>query len=312
VRLKNWPLTWFLFHFQHQHPINWETIFNRNAPLDVEIGFGTGELLIVLAEKNPNRNIIGIEKNTERICKTLLAIKKRQQLLSHFSFNNLRILEIDATLALKRLFIPYSINSVYSLFPCPWPKTAHEKHRLFSNKFLKLLNNRLKNNGMIKIITDFHPYSRWIKEQAKDCGFSIKSKITSAGYNTKFEQKWRQEGKKIFYEIRLIKTRHIEQPNMEKVMLRVYQIKEFDAQKFLLKNKTGEISVIFKEMIYDNNRQKALIRTVVSEPEVTQHFWIAIEKKKKYWHIYKAHGQNIFPTKGIALALEMVYNAAKK
>ncbi len=314
MKIRDWPLSWILFHFQHKHPINWKTIFNRDAPLDVEIGFGTGELLLALAEKNPDRNIVGIEKNTERICKTLLAIKKRQQLLPHLSLNNIRILEIDARLAFQRLFIPYSINNIYSLFPCPWPKTAHEKHRLFSNNFLKLLNNRLQNNGMVKIVTDSLPYSRWIKEQAKGCGFLIKSKITSAGYNTKFEQKWKQEGQKDFYEIELIKKEHIELrlPNMEKIMLRVYQIKEFNAHKLLLKNKTGKISVIFKEMIYDNNRDKAMIRTVVSEPELTQHFWIAVEKKRKYWHIYKAHGQNIFPTKGIALALEMVYNAAKE
>ncbi len=312
MKIKDWPLPPFLFHFQQHHPINWEKIFNRCAPIDVEIGFGTGEMLMQLAESYPDRNIIGIEKNIERICKTLLAIDNKKRQNKNSQMGNIRIIEIDATLAFQKLFNQQCIDNIYSLFPCPWPKTAHAKHRLFSNAFLKLINNRLKPQGRLKIITDFLPYQKWIIEQAKGCGFSINNRITHAGYNTKFEQKWRQAGQKEFFETELTKKRHIILAGQEKIMLRVYQIKQFKAENFHLYDKTGKISVIFKEIIFDKKRQKAVVRTIVAEDNATQHFWIAIEKKTKYWHIYKAEGQNIFPTPGIALALEMVYKAAKQ
>ena len=74
------------------------------------------------------------ENKCERIHKTLRKIE-----LAHIE--NVRLLRVDARLAMVRYFQPRSLERIHCLFPCPWPKKNQVKHRLFSRDFLKLLNN---------------------------------------------------------------------------------------------------------------------------------------------------------------------------
>src|SRR3989338_11217816 len=150
---------------QIQRPISWQEQFGRQAQLDVEVGFGLGEFLIRSARKNPQRDYVGIEQNWERICKALESIAKIKGTAGPRALSNIRILKVDARLAFERLFHPESIEKVYCLFPCPWPKKAHVRHRLFSADFLRLLNSRLKPRGEVKILTDFLAFVQWIEGQ---------------------------------------------------------------------------------------------------------------------------------------------------
>lgn len=292
-------------------PINWDEQFSRRAPIDVEIGFGLGEVLVRMAHKSSDRDFVGIEQHWERITKTLRTITMEQS-ADQDALRNIRILKVDARVVFERLFASKSIDSVYCLFPCPWPKKGHVKHRLFSNNFLKLLNNRLKKNGELKIVTDFYPYCEWILEQVKHTGFQVCTKFVSSQYDTKFERKWREEGQEDFFELHFQKKRHIHGHLKEDVALKNYYLDDFNAESFVLIDTKGDISVIFKDMIFDENKQKAMIYVLVAEEHLTQHFWITIVKKHKRWCVARAEGQNFFPTAGIAKALELVYEAAKK
>ena len=41
----------------------WQTLFNNNNPIYLEIGMGKGKFILENAKNNPNINYIGIEKN---------------------------------------------------------------------------------------------------------------------------------------------------------------------------------------------------------------------------------------------------------
>lgn len=296
----------------------WEEYGGRSSSLDVEIGFGFGEFLIRSALENPGRDYIGIEQNGERICQALKGIAKIKEAArltsggtrSREGLSNVRLLKAEARLALERLFHPESIDRVYCLFPCPWPKKAHRRHRLFSTDFLRLLNSRLKPQGTVIILTDFFPYVQWIEGQISGTGFCLTRETVRSCYETKFERKWRQKGQEEFSELMLTKERHCEVPLKEDVPLMSYEIRDFRPERFRLENQKGEVSVIFKDMIFDAIREKAMICLIVAEPIITQHFWIAVVRKGEGWCIRRAEGQNLLPTEGLAYALHLVYETA--
>lgn len=294
-----------------KNPIDWEEQFHRQEPIDVEIGFGMGEVLMRMAQQSPGRNFIGIEQHWERIYKTLKAIT-RCQFTDKGVMSNIRILKIDARVFFEHLLAPKSIDTVCCLFPCPWPKKGHVKYRLFANIFLKLVNNRLKKGGVLTVVTDFYPYREWILGQIKHAGFQIESRTVQSQYDTKFERKWREEGQKEFFELKFLKKKHIAVPLKKDVVLKNYTLSDFNAGQFQLNDEKGDISVIFKDMLFDKDKQKVMIRALVAEEYLTQHFWVTIMKGKKGWRVGRAEGQNFLPTPGIARALALVYEAAKK
>jgi len=292
-----------------KRPIHWDEQFNRCASIDVEIGFGMGEALMQMARQSSDRNFIGIEQHWERVTKTLRAITRAQNDDPN-TLKNIRVLKIDARVVFERLFAQKTIDSIYCLFPCPWPKKEHIKYRLFSNNFLRLLNSRLKKGGALKIVTDFYPYHEWILGQIDHTGFRIETKTVSSQYNTKFEKKWKEEGQERFFALDFFKKRHINVPHKKDAPLKSYVLNHFSVDRLQLKDEKGDITVIFKDFVFDKQQQKAMVHALVAEEHLTQHFWILIVKKQKKWHITKVEGQNFFPTPGIARALALVYEAA--
>ena len=109
-------------YYQLERPIDWDRQFRCRAPLEVEIGFGTGEMLIQKALDYLECNYIGIEQNWGRIYK---ALKKIRQIYESSDddqcLKNIKILDVDAFVAFERLFFEKSIDNIYSLYPCPWP-----------------------------------------------------------------------------------------------------------------------------------------------------------------------------------------------
>src|SRR5262245_39893566 len=54
-------------------PLDWNGSFGRHAPRVLEIGFGNGENLAALAQRNPERNYLGIEVHRPGVGRLLLA-----------------------------------------------------------------------------------------------------------------------------------------------------------------------------------------------------------------------------------------------
>ncbi len=289
---------------QSPRPLDLGSLFGRKAAVEVEIGFGAGDYLVKRALQEPHKNFIGVEV-------AWLSIRKALRKIALSAAHNIRLIQGDARVLFKRLFAQRSITHVYSLFPCPWPKKRHTKHRLFDTSFLKLLNSRLEDRGSILIVTDYRPYCDWILEQALGCGFELATETCPPCYNTKYEKKWLQEkGQEQFYRIHMKKIGHLELPLEEDIALKTRVVENFAPEYFQPKGGKNVAVIEFKETLYDPLRQKAMVRAMVAEGEFVQNFWVEIIKDGSRWRIRPAKGCCIVPTLGVQEALDLLYEAA--
>jgi tRNA (guanine-N7-)-methyltransferase len=293
----------FMPWLQTERPIEWKRHFGREAILEVEIGFGYGEFLVHLAKKYPDRDFVGIELRWN-------SIRKAFRNIAQAEVDNVRLIQVNAQVAFDRLFRPQSLHRIYALFPDPWPKKRHTKHRLFSHTFLRLLNSRLVSDGETEIITDYKPYANWVLEQVPGTGFGFACKGIPPRFGTKYERKWHEGGQKEFYELTLTKAKHVEIPVKEDMALKTHYVDHFDPDHFQPTDERGDTAAEFKEFLYDPKRQKAMVRLIVAEENLTQHIWIEIGQDRGRWYIGPAKGCGIIPTAGVQRALDLVHNAA--
>ena len=272
--------------------------------VDVEIGFGLGEFLARQAAVHPNRYFIGIEQIWERIYKALKRIQKIQPYP-----DNISLVALDATVVFEWLIAPQTIDRIYCLFPCPWPKKKHIKHRLFSRNFINLLNNRLKPGGMVQLVTDDEAYFQWVREETQETGFHVDTRMIGPKFATKFERKWMRAGQDTFFEMVMIKRDHQEIPVKKGESVKAYTIdKRFNPQGIIFRDVLGgEITLVFKQWLFDDRLQRGEVLILVAEPGMEQYVRVAVIKKGEGWRICRAKGQRFFPTGGVARAIEEVY-----
>ncbi|MDR1057071.1 MAG: tRNA (guanosine(46)-N7)-methyltransferase TrmB [Coxiellaceae bacterium] len=162
-------------------------IFNRIAPLTLEIGFGNGEVIFHLAQQYPRQDFIGIEVYKPGIIHLLT-------LLKNHPLDNLKIYHEDTVIILEKCIIDKSIDNIFILFPDPWPKKRHHKRRLIQPNFTELLYQKLKPQGMLNITTDWEHYANHINMVlANDTRFTKLDIKTERAVLTKFEKR----GKKL-------------------------------------------------------------------------------------------------------------------
>ena len=145
----------------------WHKVFGNNNPIHIEIGMGKGRFLCELAAKNPDINYIGIEKFTS-------VLLRASEKLAELDLNNIKIINIDA-INLCDYFDKDEITRIYLNFSDPWPKNAHAKRRLTSNRFLPLYQNVLNTDGEIHFKTDNRKLFEFSLESLNEYGLSLKN-----------------------------------------------------------------------------------------------------------------------------------------
>ena len=60
-------------------PVAWPTVFGREAPLALEIGFGNGQFLVEQAAEHPERDHVGIELSWSGATRLFKRIDKTQK-----------------------------------------------------------------------------------------------------------------------------------------------------------------------------------------------------------------------------------------
>ena len=128
----------------------------ESANLNLEIGFGGGEHLSMQLARGGHENWIGCEPYINGMGDLL---KK----LSEDMHQYLRLYGGDARDIIENLPLE-SLNSVYILFPDPWPKLRHHKRRLIQTEFIEYLAARMKKGATLLIATDHEDYLLWILE----------------------------------------------------------------------------------------------------------------------------------------------------
>ncbi len=292
----------FIHWQQTERPVDWATCFGRTAPVEVEIGFGNGAFLVRHAQNNPERNFVGIEVAWASVGRALRRINQ-------LALDNVRLLLVDTRVAFEYLMAPQSLDRVHCLFPMPWPKSKHAKFRVFSHDFLKIMNNRLAANGEASIVTDHEDYAQWMREQVPGTGFSLAENKAGPIFETKYEQKWLDQGQESFFELRLIKEASLDFPEKEVHPVRTYCVEDFNPERFQPALERGEVVVKFQDYLYDPNRQKAMARALVVEDTLTQTIWIEIDRGEKGWYVHVAGGCGALPTVGVQRAVDLAYEA---
>jgi tRNA (guanine-N7-)-methyltransferase len=133
--------------------IDFKEIFNREARLVLEIGFGMGETTAEIAAANPDWNIFGAEVYRAGVGSLLSKIERQ-------NLSNIRIVEHDVVEVLRDMVPLASLDAVHIYFPDPWPKKRHHKRRLIQPAFLDLLLPRLKTGGTLHLATDWPDYAQ--------------------------------------------------------------------------------------------------------------------------------------------------------
>jgi tRNA (guanine-N7-)-methyltransferase len=165
-------------------------IFGRKAPLHVDLGCGDGSFLCTLAQRLPDKNFLGVERLSGRVRRTALKAN---------SLDNVRLLQVESSYAVRYLLPPGSVQMFYLLFPDPWPKRRHHRRRIVTPDFLSSVRVALEQNGVIYIATDYLDYFKQIKEIAYSVpGFAI-APVDVELPSSKFEMAFRQKGTPIHW-----------------------------------------------------------------------------------------------------------------
>jgi len=147
---KLWP------HFgieQHNKPLDFESLFVRQAPCFLEIGFGTGTALINAAAQHPENNYLGVEVYRTGIGSLL-------QQVDELGLSNIRVMNNDAVDLLDKQINDQSLDGIYLFFPDPWHKKRHNKRRLVQTEFVQLVAQKLKPGALFHTATDWQDYAR--------------------------------------------------------------------------------------------------------------------------------------------------------
>lgn len=132
-------------------------VFDRAAPLVVEIGLGVGEALAAGAVATPERNFIGFEVWQPGVADCLAAVGVA-------GVNNVRLSTIDAAWCLEHVTDPATVSELWTFFPDPWPKARHHKRRLVDEEFARLAASRLVPGGTWRLATDWPHYAEQMQD----------------------------------------------------------------------------------------------------------------------------------------------------
>ncbi len=297
-------------------PADWESLFDRVAPLIVEIGFGNGEFLVNLSSHHQHANVIGLEVSRP-------SIEKAERRIAAMSISNLRLIQGMAQSTLWLLFQPGQIASLYINFPDPWPKGGHFRRRLISERFLHLAATRMIPGATLDIATDHTEYAGWILDRLNRTPF-FSSRIEESfqtddefRIQTKYEEKAVTAGKQCYY----FKWRRVEDDPPDKFLipkelpmphvvvytpLDLNQIAgEFRSNEI----RAGDITIRFIELYVSQNYRTLVIDTFIREDWLDQRLVIGISEKDPNEYKIQLHEAG-FPraTPGVHLAIRSLAN----
>lgn len=175
------------------------TLFGRDMPLQLEIGFGAGEHLAAQAAADPYTGFIGCEPFLNGVVGALGHLRDG-------GLANVRLHMGDALEVLERL-PDASLSRVYLLHPDPWPKARHAKRRMMNHGPLDVIAAKLAPGAEFRLGTDDPTYCRWsmmIMNQRRNFVWEAASPadflIRPADWpETRYERKARRQDHEVWY-----------------------------------------------------------------------------------------------------------------
>lgn len=171
--------------------------FGRNAPYYLEIGCGKGGFAVQFALRNPDINLIAVEKNANVIVEACEAAKAA-------GAGNLRFIKCGAEY-LEKYIKSGIIGRIFLNFSCPFPKKKYASHRLTHAKFLEIYKRLMAQTAEIHQKTDNAKLFEFSLEAFSGAGFALKNislDLHSSGFEdnieTEYERKFAALGQPIY------------------------------------------------------------------------------------------------------------------
>lgn len=180
------PANWF-------EPLDWRAVFDRDQPIEIDLGCGRGSFLLWAAETHPGRNFLGVD----RLLRRLRRVDRRAV---RGNVNNIRLVRLEAMYFVSKVIPDGSVSAYHVLFPDPWPKRRHHARRLISADFVVDMHRTMTGDGVVNCATDDADYFEWIQR-----AFASSARFTEADpvvlppeAQTDFEKGFVAAGKQVY------------------------------------------------------------------------------------------------------------------
>ena len=173
-------------------------LFGNHNPVYLELGCGCGGFCIEYARRNPNVNLLAVERMSNVI---LTALENAQKA----NLPNLRFLNIPVEV-LQCYLKSGSVGRIFLNFSTPLPEKTRERQRLTSKRFLDIYKDLLPSGGEVWQKTDDMHFFEYSLEQFSANGFRLqnisldlhKSPFAAENIVTEHERKFSDMGMPIY------------------------------------------------------------------------------------------------------------------
>lgn len=183
---------------EYRNYLDLPALFGNANPVYLELGCGQGGWSIEFARRNPNVNLLAVERMGNVLITALENAQK--EALPNLKFLNIPVEVLECYLKKG------DISRVILNFSTPLPESSRAKQRLTSPRFLEIYRNLLPVGGEIHQKTDSMFFFEYSLEQFSLAGFTLKNisldlhKSAYAAENilTEYERKFIEKGLPIY------------------------------------------------------------------------------------------------------------------
>ncbi|GKQ42495.1 tRNA (guanine-N(7)-)-methyltransferase [Companilactobacillus sp. RD055328] len=178
----------------------WQERFEKQHPIQLELGSGKGQFIIGMAQMYPEINFIAME-----VQEGAIAFILRSQV--ELQLPNLQLVLANGR-KLDEYFAENELDKMFLNFSDPWPKTRHEKRRLTYKDFLKQYKKVVKNDGYLQFKTDNQGLFEYSLASLNNFGMKYQrisldlhnnEELMETNIQTEYEQKFTKKGQRIYY-----------------------------------------------------------------------------------------------------------------
>lgn len=165
-------------------------------PVDyVELGAGTAQFSVDLAEKYPDKVFVAVDVKADRLQKGAYEATGR-------GLDNVFFVRARAD-QLPQLFDQHSLEGLWLTFPDPFPKKRSAGSRMTHGKYLSIYRQLLRSHGSFYLKHDDRNFFCWSLEQLvrekwhiEELSFDLHESDLSDDYKvmTAYEKRWLEEG----------------------------------------------------------------------------------------------------------------------
>ncbi|MDR0966316.1 MAG: methyltransferase domain-containing protein [Myxococcales bacterium] len=177
------------------------SLFGDEAPLELEVGCGTGEFLCGLAARHPERRFIGLDPSTQ-------SLNFAARLAFEADLKNLRLIRAPI-IALYPHFVPNALDAAYIHFPDPYVR-SRQIHKVVNASVLKHLAQAMRPGGTLSFVSDhealFQEALRLVEAAATDWERLHEERFLrgfTPDVKSRYQLKWERYGVEAFrFEVR--------------------------------------------------------------------------------------------------------------